>query len=381
MRKSSKKQPEQGKTQAYNRKKNNSLVLAVLKEKPSSGTMLSERLGLSNSALSGILNDLKSTGVIVEESRHTTNGRGRKQVCYEVNGNYGLIVVVAIANYTAKIAVSNIKKEILATSNMEVLRYDVKAVYDIVCSIYSILMQDEFRSVPLKEIVISWPGRVNTLTGELAVSPQFDPNLFADKDFLVHEFSKRFPGARIWVNNDIKFALLAEQEQGVLQNEESAMTLSLDNGIGGAILIKGRLFQGEQGYAGEFGLLRTEFMGKNEVLDEFASLRALKAHFGKAHFAEVLSLYNSDPEAKEYVLATARGVGRVLSDCAAFLDITRIVVSGRCKEFGEEYLSAIESQFEDPCYAPTLSYSTLEDPVLLGGVSFGVSQSLKEAIE
>ena len=74
-------------------------------------------------------------------------------------------------------------------------------------------------------------------------------------------------------------------------------------------------------------------------------------------------------------------MGKVLSDCAAFLDVTRIVVLGRCREFGQEYLDAIKTQFRDPCYVPDLSYSTLEDPVLLGGVNFGVYQALKEAIE
>ena len=73
MKRHTKKAPEKGKTQAYNRKKNNSLVLSVLKESPSSGTMLSERLGLSNSALSGILTDLKNSGLIVEQSRRTTS--------------------------------------------------------------------------------------------------------------------------------------------------------------------------------------------------------------------------------------------------------------------------------------------------------------------
>ena len=381
MKRHAKKAPEKGKTQAYNRKKNNSLVLSVLKESPSSGTMLSERLGLSNSALSGILTDLKSSGLIVEQSRRTTNGKGRKQVLFEVNGNFGLIVVVSIANYMAKIVVANIKKEILATADMEVGRYDVKAVYDIVCSIYSMLMQDQFRSIPLKEIVISWPGRVNALNGSLAVSPQFDPNLFADKNFLVHEFSKRFPGARISVNNDIKFAVVGERDEGSLSGLENAMLLSVDTGIGGALLIKGSPFQGEQGYAGEFGLLRAEFQGKAQVLDEVASLRALKLHFEKPHFSEVVELYRNDPEAKSYVLKTGEAVGKVLSDCAAFLDVTRIVVLGRCREFGQEYLDAIKTQFRDPCYVPDLSYSTLEDPVLLGGVNFGVYQALKEALE
>ena len=155
----------------------------------------------------------------------------------------------------------------------------------------------------------------------------------------------------------------------------------MDTGIGGALLIKGSPFQGEQGYAGEFGLLRAEFQGKAQVLDEVASLRALKLHFEKPHFSEVVELYRNDPEAKSYVLKTGEAVGKVLSDCAAFLDVTRIVVLGRCREFGQEYLDAIKTQFRDPCYVPDLSYSTLEDPVLLGGVNFGVYQALKEAIE
>lgn len=377
---------EQGKTQAYNRKKNNALVLSILAQEPSSGTMLSSRLGLSNSALSGILGALRSMGVIAEEVRVSTSGRGRKQVRYCVNGNFGLIVVVAIANYQAKITVSNIKKETLAVTTVEVSRYDVQAVYDIVCSISSLVMEERFRPIPLKEIVICWPGRVNSQTGELAVSPQFDPDLFADKDFLVREFGKLFKEANIFVSNDIKFALLGEKQFGALQKVDNAMLLSLDNGIGGAMLLNGECFLGEQGYAGEFGLLKTNFEGKEMVLDEFASLRALKLHFKEKlgreiHTKDLVSLYQNDAEAKRYILSTARGVGRVLYSCSCLLDVTKILLSGRVKKFGEDYIKAIEGEFLDPCYAPDISYSQLEDAVSLGATSYGVSHALKDAIE
>lgn len=59
--------------------------------------------------------------------------------------------------------------------------------------------------------------------------------------------------AQTFVINDAHAALLAESRFGCLQGYRNAVLLTLGTGVGGALLINGELFQGENQMAGHFG--------------------------------------------------------------------------------------------------------------------------------
>jgi glucokinase len=63
---------------------------------------------------------------------------------------------------------------------------------------------------------------------------------------------KRFE-APTALDNDANCALLAEWTYGAAQGADSAVMVTLGTGIGGALLIEGRLVRGANGMAGEFG--------------------------------------------------------------------------------------------------------------------------------
>ena len=71
-----------GKTQSYARKINNKLVINRLRTSPASATMLVEELNLSNSAISSILKQLESKGIIVQSYSMANHLKGRKQVYF-----------------------------------------------------------------------------------------------------------------------------------------------------------------------------------------------------------------------------------------------------------------------------------------------------------
>jgi glucokinase len=57
----------------------------------------------------------------------------------------------------------------------------------------------------------------------------------------------------VFVDNDANVALLAEHRAGAARHARDALMLTLGTGIGGGILIDGRVYRGAQGAAGELG--------------------------------------------------------------------------------------------------------------------------------
>ena len=371
-----------GKNQTYARCLNNRLVMRELRKAESSATMLSRELNLSNAALSSIIGELKKGGYIREvdgEVAATTAGAiGRRPVYYSINEKFGCVAAIGLANHRAQIAISDMKMNITDFSETRVERYDVATVYELALALKDMLGKPEYRDVPLLGIDVSVPGRVNTLSNELQLAPQFDKDLFSEKNYIVSLFERLF-GVPVKMSNDICLAGHAEMHRGLLVGVRNGMLVDVAEGIGGALVLDGKLYYGSQGFAGEIGLVRTEFEGKFDALDEFVSLRAIKARLGVMHTAEAVELYNSDENAKAYVLSTAHCLGRVLKDMVELLDFSTIVISGRATRFGAEYMAAVNAEIAKSSSKCTAVQSELgNDASVIGAVSKAV-ESLTDA--
>src|SRR3954452_1037233 len=60
-------------------------------------------------------------------------------------------------------------------------------------------------------------------------------------------------GLPVWVDNDSNAALLAEHRAGAARDARHAVLLALGTGIGGALLLDGRIYRGAVGFGGELG--------------------------------------------------------------------------------------------------------------------------------
>ncbi len=80
----------------------------------------------------------------------------------------------------------------------------------------------------------------------------FAPHLSWRHEPLRDELRKRVP-VPVFVDNDANAAVWAEWKFGSAQGEEHLMMVNLGTGIGGGILMDGRVVRGQFGIAGEFG--------------------------------------------------------------------------------------------------------------------------------
>ena len=67
------------------------------------------------------------------------------------------------------------------------------------------------------------------------------------------ELERRLPGKRVFLENDVRAAALGEHVLGAGRGYDSMLAVFVGSGVGGGIVIDGKLYHGAQGGAGEIG--------------------------------------------------------------------------------------------------------------------------------
>jgi glucokinase len=102
-----------------------------------------------------------------------------------------------------------------------------------------------------------------------------------------HEIEKRL-GTSIFLENDAKVAALGEQWLGAARGVPNMAMITLGTGIGGAIVLDGKIFHGMNGMAGEFGHVTIEpdgvpcGCGNHGCAERYASATAIVRMAGEA---------------------------------------------------------------------------------------------------
>lgn len=171
-------------------------------------------------------------------------------------------------------------------------------------------------------------------------------------------------GVPVVVENDANAAAWAEHRFGAARGESHLLMVTLGTGIGGALLVDGRLERGRHGLAGEFGHMtvvpdgRRCECGNRGCWEQYASGSVLRrsAHevldAGGPPAAGLLERCGGDPDrlqgedvtraalegdptAVELLAEVGRWLGHGLANLAAALDPGTVVVGGGGSEAGE----------------------------------------------
>lgn len=182
------------------------------------------------------------------------------------------------------------------------------------------------------------------------------------------------PGARVWVGNDATAAAWGEYQVGAGAGFTDVLMVTLGTGIGGGVVLGGRLVEGAHRYSGEFGHMVVDPngphcpCGKRGCWERFASgagLGVLGREMAVAGGApELAERAGGDPEnvKGEHVTAAAAAgdpaaveimrrfgwwVALGLANLANLFDPQAIVVGGGLIEAGEVLMAPVRKAFDD----------------------------------
>ncbi|MBK5223134.1 MAG: ROK family protein [Acidimicrobiia bacterium] len=185
-------------------------------------------------------------------------------------------------------------------------------------------------------------GGPMTVGGEL-VSPL---NIPGWRSFPLRSRLAEHTGLPVHVDNDAKALALAEGWIGAAAGAANFMAMVVSTGVGGGIVIDGRLLDGQAGNAGHVGHIVVEPEGHTlaghaqGVLEGEASGLAIATHTGRPA-AEATA---------EVIERAGRLVGRGVASVCNLLDIPLVVVAGSVAlGYGEPFFRAAQSELDRLC--------------------------------
>jgi glucokinase len=171
-------------------------------------------------------------------------------------------------------------------------------------------------------------------------------------------------GLPVFVDNDATAAMLAEWQFGAAVGATDALLLTIGTGIGGGMVVGGRLARGGQGAAGEFGHMTIDFdgplctCGSRGCLEAFVSGTAL-AREARAQGLDLTApqvaelAHDGDPAARALVTEMGMRLGEGLANLVNAFNPQVIVVGGGVIALGDLLLEPAREELARRALAPS----------------------------
>ncbi|RUR01800.1 ROK family transcriptional regulator [Labedella endophytica] len=344
-------------------------VLVALRERGAlSRSELATVVGLSRTTLSEITGSLLARGaiIVVDTDATSRSGSGRPAERLALDPRSGQYLGVDFGHRRVQVAVADASHEIIASGSA---RYDDgidwRARLDTTFALIEEVSSERGTHFgALQAVGIGVPGPyARTTTAEPGMSwGRREPAEGIDEAF--HD---RF-GARVVVDNNTRFAALAEALSIGSSGGDDVIYLRLSDGVGGGLVIGGRLVVGSAGLAGELGHVavaggtRSCRCGKTGCLETVAATPEILAECRRrgVDVNDLDDLRREVARAHPVVDAVLRdiggAVGRALGTAAMTLNPSSIVLGGPVVDVAPALVDAARSalRFELASISPAL---------------------------
>ncbi len=213
---------------------------------------------------------------------------------------------------------------------------------------------------------IGCPGPLDTERGLVLTTPNLGWTDYPIRDRIAHRLG--LPGA---LDNDANCATLGEWWQGAGRGVDHLVGVTLGTGIGGGLVLNGRLVRGACGTAGEFGHTTIDLTGRRCACGNYGCLEAYasgpniaaRAREGvEAGYESVLTdlvegdlqritavtvydaLLKGDAYAQEVILETARVLGAGIANLVNMFNPEMVVIVGGVTRAGEHLFAPLRAE-------------------------------------
>lgn len=209
------------------------------------------------------------------------------------------------------------------------------------------------RETPLLGLSIAMEGPIQRSTG--AIAPWAWQRLPDWKNIKIRDYFARHYKIPIVVDNDANLAALAEWSWGVGRGSSDFLYLTCSQGVGGGVVINGKIYHGGTGLAGEIGHMVIEeqgdicFCGSRGCLSSFVTEKAILHSLSqsgrtKASLAEVVEEARQGDAACQRILSEAgRHLGQAMATVVRVLGPSMIAVGGTLGRAGDIVLDGLRS--------------------------------------
>ena len=172
-------------------------------------------------------------------------------------------------------------------------------------------------------------------------------NIDVWRDFPLQERLSAVLGLPVAVDNDAKALALAEGWVGAAVGEDNYLAMVVSTGVGGGIVLNGRLLDGADGNAGHIGHVFVTEGGRADAAGAVGLLEGQASGTAIADLLDGVAPADAPPQMRRRVgTLVGRGVGSV----ANLLDLRLAVAGGSVAlGYGDDFFSAAQAEIDHIC--------------------------------
>jgi glucokinase-like ROK family protein len=337
-------------------------IFKIIRERgPLAASDIARVTGLAKSTVSINVDRLLEAGLVRGEAVPGTKRRKLK-----VAERAGFVVGVDLGQTHLAVGLCDLEAVVLERARvpLELVRETPEAVLERVsATIHDLAGRAGLDRRGLFGIAVGVPGPVD-YARRIPVSPPVMPGW--DRFPVAAHLGERF-GCPVFLDNDVNVMALGERDRGAAQDADDFMFVKIGTGIGCGIVIRGELYRGAKGAAGDIGHIGLDgdvtacTCGNRGCLEVVAGGSALRARAEEAARARTsaflaaraareqpldgaalaLGAAAGDEVCRSLLMQSARTVGDVLAKLVNFFNPSVIVVGGGVTLAGERYLASI----------------------------------------
>jgi predicted NBD/HSP70 family sugar kinase len=321
---------------------------------------LTQRLGLNRSTIGALVAELTELGLIDERvpTGNERAGRPSHVVAPRADGPFAIAVEVDVDSVVT--AAVTLGGDVLARYDHNLPAHGTTP-YDIAARIAADV-EELFASLPLGArsvgIGVSTPGTVAPTTGGRV---EHAPNLeWRDEPFGAILAERLPPGIAVAFGNDANLGALAEHLRGAARGFHDAVYLTGKIGVGGGVIVDGKLLSGAGGFAGEVGHMLLDpsgppcHCGSRGCVETYVGEEALLRLAGRKgpptreSVAEVMCAARAgEPDALRGVRAVGVALGRTIANLVNLLNPQVVITGGSLATVLELCRAEVEHEIDE----------------------------------
>ncbi|MFI8550946.1 ROK family protein [Spirillospora sp. NPDC077959] len=228
------------------------LLREVHRDGAVSRTELADRMGVNRSTILTLIAKLAATGLVREETSATTGRAGRPSLV--VRPATGQVYVLAFDVAVDRLVAARVGLGGTVLERRETARRrgqdDLDEVVTALAEFGGALVAAAPPGAKCVGVGASYCGLIGAADGKVRLEPTIG---WTDVDFGPALGRRLGLGLPVAVGNEAHLGALAEHERGAGVGSRNLVYLHGDVGVGGGIIVGGRLLDGDDGYAAELG--------------------------------------------------------------------------------------------------------------------------------
>ena len=371
------------------------LLRHVHREGAISRASLTTLTGLNRSTVGALVANLADLGLVAEGEAVGYGTPGRPSPLVRASADSVVVLAAEVEVATLSLAVAGLGGHLQERVRIDrpAHRRNPEATADDLAE----LILSAFSRLGRRRVVgvgVAVAGIVRQQDGFVHVAPNLSWRNVPLADMLLARIGDDAP---VLLGNDADLGALAEHARGAGVGVDNVIYVASEVGVGGGIIVDGRLLTGAAGYAGEIGHITVDpagaqcRCGARGCLEAEAGEWALLRHMGRSSDNERVAVAavlaeaaagSSDALAALHTVGSSLGTG--LSGLVNIFNPDRVVLGGMFAKAFPYVADAVRAQLDAHVQRPNRSMVALvpatlgEDSVLLGAVELALRPLLDD---